>query len=174
MKMGLHERGKRMKQIRLDEMSYEQKLQYVEPKNRKNRRISMILMYFFPFMAFLSVVIWECISTEDISYFCPFLIVTPAIILVLVGDKLRKNTLFFFDEIMDHRVWFGYIDTFQLNQTYEFVDKNGQSISKQFTNKDYEKYADKDNICVIYIPELDVWHIETKDTFNKKEEIYYD
>ena len=75
---------------------------------------------------------------------------------------------------MDHRVWFGYIDTFQLNQTYEFVDKNGQSISKQFTNKDYEKYADKDNICVIYIPELDVWHIETKDTFNKKEEIYYD
>ena len=35
MKMGLHERGKRMKQIRLDEMSYEQKLQYVEPKNRK-------------------------------------------------------------------------------------------------------------------------------------------
>lgn len=173
MKMNMHERGNKMKQIRLNEMTYEEKLQYAEPQIKKGTRISYTLIWGIPLGLLFALFIFLCILCiidEEILFISIDLLGLLCISLVLLsalsGNKILKNSKKLYDEIIDHRVWSGCIDNFQLHLEYEFVDKNGQSITKTFTDKIYEKYENQEKVYVIYIPENDVWYMETKEIFH--------
>lgn len=154
-----------MKQIRMNEMAEEQKLQYAEPLKKRGIRLVRIMVA----VPILQIVLWITISctpfferfserTLDIS---TFVLLILEISMVLYLNKKREKTLRVYDEILEERIWIGCIENFRMNQDYEFVDKNEQTVFKKFTDQDYEKYAGKDNVYVIYIPRNDNWYIES-------------
>lgn len=154
-----------MKQIRMNEMTEEQKLQYAEPLKKRGIRLVRIMVA----VPILQIVLWITISctpfferfserTFDIS---TFVLLILEISMVLYLNKKREKTLRVYDEILEERIWIGCIENFRMNQDYEFVDKNEQTVFKKFTDQDYEKYAGKDNVYVIYIPRNDNWYIES-------------
>lgn len=159
-----------MKQIRLNEMSYEEKLQYAEPQIKKGTRISYTLIWVIPFGLLFALFIFLCIIDEEMLFisidYLGLLFIFLVLLSALSGNKILKNSKKLYGEIIDHRVWSGCIDNFQLHLEYEFVDKNGQSITKTFTDKVYEKYENQEKVYVIYIPENDVWYMETKEIFH--------
>lgn len=155
-----------MEPIRLTEIFYNQKLQYIEPKRKLIAKTSIILIYVIPIIAVFPLFIHLCISTsDDISLIQYLLAVIPPIALLLLGIKIQKKALNFLDELIDNRVWTGSIHNFQFNQEYKFIDKNGQFILKKFTDKNYAKYENKGKVYVIYIPEHNIWYMKTKDIF---------
>lgn len=154
-----------MKQIRMNEMAEEQKLQYAEPLKKRGIRLVRIMIA----VPILQIVLWITISctpfferfskrTLDIS---TFVLLILEISMVLYLNKKREKTLRVYDEILEERIWIGCIENFRMNQDYEFVDKNEQTVFKKFTDQDYEKYAGKARVHVIYIPRNDNWYIES-------------
>lgn len=151
-----------MKQIRLDEMTESQKLKYVEPKRRSGVRLGNFLAYGIPALGLTLLVVWECISTDGVKIIYLVLYAIPLSASAFIGARIHENAMSFYEELMDERVWGGYIDDFQMNQEIEFIDKNGQSVVKKFTDKSFKKYAGKKKVYVMYIPIFDVWYMERK------------
>lgn len=159
-----------MEPILLKELPYKQKLQYAESRIKQELQLSQIRNLYLPlstvFIFFIYMIALLCIFPDisDAFVLLPGLVCAIVVLVFAIrGYQQREHALNFYDKLVENRVWYGCIDTFHVKQKYEFIDKNNQSVTKAFVGKPYAKYIDKQNVYVIFIPKLDLWHLELTD-----------